>query len=245
MGKWASSDPLLAYTAQAIVNCQSVSKVDYRHGLDDGIAGARVAYSPRLGFARVDSEVAALVQRAALSFEELGAEVTEVDPPVGDPRPAFYAYYAIRFTRLVAKLSEAERDLLDPGILTMAADAQRFSAVEILDAEAYRGELGFQMSQFHSAYNLLLTPTMPIPAFTAGQDVPDDSYSDWMDWSPFTYLFNFTQQPASSVPSGFTSAGLPVGLQIVGGRYQDALVLRASRAFEQAHPFCFPPSPGR
>jgi aspartyl-tRNA(Asn)/glutamyl-tRNA(Gln) amidotransferase subunit A len=62
-----------------------------------------------------------------------------------------------------------------------------------------------------------------------------------MSWTPFTYPFNLTRQPAATVPCGFTKAGLPVGLQIVGPAYGDALVLRAARAFEQAHPFTLPP----
>jgi len=58
----------------------------------------------------------------------------------------------------------------------------------------------------------------------------------WPSWTPFTYPFNLTQQPAASVPCGFTADGLPIGLQIVGPRYGDALVLRAARAYEAAHP---------
>ena len=218
--------------------------VDYRHGLDGGVAGLKVAFSPTLGFAKVNSEVAALVRRSAVAFADLGADVEEADPMIGDPQPAFYAYYAIRFTRLCDMLSESQLSLLDPGILAMAEDGRRFTSIDILNAEAYREELGYRMSLFHSRYDLLLTPTMPIPAFVAGEDFPrGGGYDGWMDWSPFTYPFNFTQQPAASVPCGFTAAGLPVGLQIVGGRYRDDIVLKASWAFEQAHPFVMPEEP--
>ena len=91
------------------------------------------------------------------------------------------------------------------------------------------------MGRFHETYDLLLTPTLPITAFPRGRDVPQGWQSvDWTSWTPYTYPFNMTQQPAASVPCGFTSSGLPVGLQIVGPRHADALVLRAARAYERA-----------
>ncbi len=73
------------------------------------------------------------------------------------------------------------------------------------------------MGRFHAQYDVLVTPTLPLTAFPVGQDVPDGSESpDWTSWTPYTYPFNLTQQPALSVPCGLTSAGLPVGMQIVG-----------------------------
>jgi aspartyl-tRNA(Asn)/glutamyl-tRNA(Gln) amidotransferase subunit A len=98
------------------------------------------------------------------------------------------------------------------------------------------------MNLFHQRYDLLLTPTMPIPPFEAGLNEPsrpDDS--GWIDWTPFTYPFNLTQQPAASIPCGLTAAGLPVGLQIVGPMHRDELVLRAARAYERLHPIALPP----
>src|SRR3546814_13239124 len=75
---------------------------------------------------------------------------------------------------------------------------------------------------------------MPIPAFAAREEVPAGSdLQRWPQWTPFSYPFNLTQQPAISLPCGLTSEGLPAGLQIVGPRFADALVLRAARAFEK------------
>ncbi len=100
------------------------------------------------------------------------------------------------------------------------------------------------MSRFHERFDILLTPTLPIPAFDAGSEFPRTGpFARWRDWTPFTYPFNLTQQPAASVPCGFTSDGLPIGLQIVGGRYADAMVLRAARAFESVRPFPMPDAP--
>jgi aspartyl-tRNA(Asn)/glutamyl-tRNA(Gln) amidotransferase subunit A len=100
------------------------------------------------------------------------------------------------------------------------------------------------MAAFHQRYDLLLTPTMPIPALPAGQDLNDPAHErHWIDWSPFSYPFNMTRQPAASIPCGMTSAGLPIGLQIVGPLYADARVLRAARAFETTQPERRPPVP--
>jgi aspartyl-tRNA(Asn)/glutamyl-tRNA(Gln) amidotransferase subunit A len=107
-----------------------------------------------------------------------------------------------------------------------------------MDAQMKRGALGTHMNLFHRDYDLLVTPTLAVAAFDVGQETPVKGR--WTDWTPFTYPFNLTGQPAASIPCGFTKAGLPVGLQIVGPRFADALVLRAARAFESARPVKLP-----
>ena len=93
------------------------------------------------------------------------------------------------------------------------------------------------MAEFHQRYDLLLTPMMPVPALPVGQDLNDPAHEEhWIDWSPFSYPFNMTRQPAATVPCGLTNAGLPIGLQIVGTLYADRRVLRAARAFEATQP---------
>jgi aspartyl-tRNA(Asn)/glutamyl-tRNA(Gln) amidotransferase subunit A len=123
--------------------------------------------------------------------------------------------------------------------MRMADRGRRYTLRDYLAASAKRAELANIMARFHTKYDLLLTPQMPIPALEAGLEAPaGGAYGDeWIEWSPFTYPFNLTQQPAASVPCGFTSDGLPIGLQIVGPARADALVLRAARAFESLAPF--------
>ena len=104
-----------------------------------------------------------------------------------------------------------------------------------LDAVKQRAALGGQMRQFMDRYDLLLTPTLPIPAFEAGKLSPvDDGMGKWVNWTPFSYPFNLTQQPAASVPCGFTKAGLPAGLHVIGRMYDDMTVLRCCQAYEKA-----------
>ena len=115
--------------------------------------------------------------------------------------------------------------------------------LELLDAAQQRGALGTRMNLFHEDYDLLLTPTMPIEPLDAAVDpAVAGTGAQWTGWTPFTYPFNLTQQPAASIPCGLTGNGLPVGLQIVGPRYADGRVLRAARAFESLQPF---PGPAR
>jgi aspartyl-tRNA(Asn)/glutamyl-tRNA(Gln) amidotransferase subunit A len=206
-------------------------------GLDDGVKGLRVGYSADLGFVRNDPEVDAAVRAAVDILAGAGAEVDEVDPGFSDPVQAFHVLWFSGEAKVLAAYGAID-DLagrIDPGLHRTAAIGSGFSASDYLDATAVRMELGQLMGRFHQTYDVLVTPTLPLPAFPAGQDVPDGSASpDWTSWTPYTYPFNLTQQPALSVPCGFTAAGLPVGLQIVGARHADALVLRVGQAYQSA-----------
>lgn len=104
------------------------------------------------------------------------------------------------------------------------------------------------MGLLHERYDVLVTPTLPRTAFEAGTDVPAGSPSqDWTSWTPYSYPFNLTQQPAVTVPCGLSAEGLPVGLQIVGPRHGDQRVLDAAAAYEAAagHGALRPPAAAR
>lgn len=126
---------------------------------------------------------------------------------------------------------------MDPGLLEVIKEAGGYSLATYLQAAAARSRLAIRMEEFHERFDLLVTPAVPLAAFEAGREVPADwPELRWPTWTPFSYPFNLSQQPALSVPCGFTSDGLPIGLQIVGGKYDDALVLRAGHAFETERP---------
>jgi aspartyl-tRNA(Asn)/glutamyl-tRNA(Gln) amidotransferase subunit A len=214
---------------------------DYRIGLEDGVRGLRVAYSPDLGYAKVDPEVAALVREGAQVFADLGAHVDEVHPGFESPEPIFRAHWFTGAAYLLKSFTPEQKKLVDPGLVEVAEQGTKISMIELLDAQLRRAALGAAMTRFHENYDLLLTPTLAIAAFDAGKEVADAMVEKrWTDWTPFSYPFNLTQQPAASIPCGLTQAGLPVGLHIVGPRYADALVLRAARAFEAAMPIRSP-----
>jgi len=255
MGLLAHIGPMARTVADAALMLTMLSGPDHRdpyalppenrnyvEGLEGGVQGWRIAYSPTLGYARVDPEIAAAVSEAVRQFEALGAVVEEVDAIFPTPREALFTLWAAGAANLLGAYPAERRALVDPGLLATAAEGARISAVDYLGADLVRTALGQQMAEFHRKYDLLLTPMMPVPALPVGQDLHDPATErHWIDWSPFSYPFNMTRQPAASIPCGLTHAGLPIGLQIVGPLYADARVLQAARAFETTQPERRPP----
>jgi len=214
---------------------------DFRDGLEEGVRGLRVAYSPRLGYARrIHPEVQSAVAAAARTFESLGAIVEEADPDIGgDPIGTWSTFWWPAMHYQLQAFGDRWRELSDPALIAAAAQSHAVSVSDHLGGQLQRAHLHNVFVRFHERYDLLLTPSMPLPAFEVGELVPPSGEwgTAWTDWSPFSYPFNLTTQPAASVPCGLTTAGLPIGLQVVGPIGADALVLRACRAFEKAVPF--------
>ena len=207
---------------------------DWTQGIGDGVKGLRVAFSPTLGYARVDGEIAASVAAAAQRFAELGAEVEMVDRLFDDPAQAWLTLWWSGAAKAMSAFGAEERRRCDPGLVASAEHGARLSALDYVSADIARNALSLTMAKFHRRYDLLLTPSVAVPALKAGELLTDPAtQQEWIEWTPFSYPFNLTRQPAASVPCGLTSAGLPIGLQIVGRMYDDALVLRAARAFER------------
>ena len=202
------------------------------------VSGLRVAYSPALGYAQVDPEVAGAVRGAVTALESWGARVTVADPGFADPIATFDVLWSAGAAQLVDGIPARRRHLIDPGLAEVAAAGRRCTALDYLQALRERSEFGIAMGAFHQAYDLLVTPTEPIAAFAAGAEVPENSGEPrWTSWTPFTYPFNLSHQPAATVPCGFSGTGLPIGVQVVGPRHGDALVLAACAAIEAALPW--------
>ncbi|MGC0377097.1 amidase [Streptomyces sp. SAI-229] len=208
----------------------------FREGLAGGVRGLRVAYSPSLGGqVRVRPEVAAAVRRAVERLAGLGAYVEETDPDLTDPVAAFHTLWFAGAARVTQHLTREQREMLDPGLREIRGAGARYSALEYLAAVDVRMALGRRMGRFHDRYDLLVTPTVPVTAFEAGVEVPKGAgRRRWTGWTPFTYPFNMTQQPAATVPVGSDGDGLPVGLQLVAARHRDDLVLRGAHALYDA-----------
>ncbi|MFL6673190.1 MAG: amidase [Massilia sp.] len=213
---------------------------DYRVGLDDGVRGMRIAWSPRLGFVdRLDEEIDAITARAARVFEELGATVVEADPEWQDPIEVIRMLWQVGSW---SELSGASRDRwgeCDQDLVAFAQPGQDIRAADFLSRANGRTPLFRAMSEFHRHYDLLLAPAVATSAFEVGHNTPPDGRfgNDWFNWSKYSYPFDLTLQPAASVPCGQTRDGLPVGLQIVAPFLRDDLVLKAARAFESARPW--------
>jgi aspartyl-tRNA(Asn)/glutamyl-tRNA(Gln) amidotransferase subunit A len=208
----------------------------FLEGLDEGVTGMRIALSPDLGFGNNDPEVTAALRAAADRLAEAGAEVEEVTLGLADPVEAFHVLWFTGAAKVLEAYGPDALDRVDPGL---AAGVRRYglepTASDYLDATTVRMDLGRRFGELHDTYDVLLTPTMPIAAFPAGQPSPDGWPSDlWTSWTPYTYPFNMTQQPGLSLPCGLTSDRRPIGLQVVGPRHGDATVLRVGRAYEAA-----------
>lgn len=213
---------------------------DYLSQLDRGIAGLRVAYSPDLGYLRVDPEIAAAVKQSAAVFEDLGCRVDEVDPGWGDPTEMEQCLFATNIAGMLADFLPEWADRMDPGLVAIIRFGQTFSAEDYCKAFAQRILYYDRVRTFFDRYDLLLTPSLSVAAFPADRLIPQhwpQHEWDWLRWAGFSFPFNLTWLPASSCPCGFTADRLPIGMQIVAGRNKDLLVLQASRAFEQARPW--------
>jgi aspartyl-tRNA(Asn)/glutamyl-tRNA(Gln) amidotransferase subunit A len=210
--------------------------VDYRVGLNHGVRGLRIAFSPTLGYAKVQREVLELVTQSIKTFEALGAHIDEVAAPFDDPTETFRTHFFAGIAHSVRALSEAQLAKLDPDLQEVLEKARRVTITDYMTAVDHRSALGRAGRAFHEKYDLLLTPTLAVAPFEAGRLAPEGYGDDWTAWTPFTYPFNLTGQPAATVPCGFVRGDRPVGLQIVGPMYQDQLVLRAAQAYQLARP---------
>ncbi len=215
---------------------------DYTIALNDGVRGLRIAYSPTLGYAKVHPEVAQAVERAVRVLEAQGALIEQVDPGFDDPIDISTGLWFAVAYQLWRAMTPAQQALLDPDFAAEAALGAALDASALHQLNQRRGALGSLMRQFMQRYDVLVTPTVAIPAFAARPAGQASMTAEAMlGWTPFSYPFNLTQQPAITVPCGLSSDGLPIGLQLVGPMFGDALVLRAARAYEAAHPLPRPP----
>ncbi|MCA1444166.1 amidase [Ensifer sp. IC4062] len=196
------------------------------------LSGLRIAYSRNMGYGNVAPEIAKVTDAAVGQIEALGAEVVHVDPGFDNPIDVWATLWFAGAARIYSSIEPERRSLLDPGFLDCAEKGRALTCASYQDAQQACYEISARMAEFHERYDLLVTPTIPVPPFPVGQNVPNESVTGWVDWTPFTYPFNLTQQPAASLPAGLDENGLPVGLQLVGARYNDPLVLSVAYILE-------------
>jgi aspartyl-tRNA(Asn)/glutamyl-tRNA(Gln) amidotransferase subunit A len=201
-------------------------------------SGVRIGHWARPPVGKVDAEVDALTQAALADLVLAGARIEPLDLPDQDDLPEmFRRHWFVGAANRFDAVALADRPMLDPGFVATADRGRAYSAVDRMRAEVARARYGARMDQLLAEFDFILSPTVAIPPFAAGHDVPPGSGLDsWTDWAGFSYPINLSQQPACSVPCGFTQAGLPVGLQIIGPRGADEAVLSAALTYEQMFP---------
>jgi aspartyl-tRNA(Asn)/glutamyl-tRNA(Gln) amidotransferase subunit A len=209
------------------------------------LRGLRIAYSPRLGYVpHVDPEIEAAVAKAAEVFASLGARVERVDPGIDDPAGLFATHWFSSARNLLHRLPPEQLARLDPGLRESIDYAVRYTIDDFLDAQRARGELAVRLQRFHQDWDLLLTPGTAVQPFDVGLVMPPLppgvvplNGTDWTWWTPFSFPFNLTQQPALVMGCGFSATGLPLSLQLVAPNHREDLCLRAARAYEQVTPW--------
>jgi aspartyl-tRNA(Asn)/glutamyl-tRNA(Gln) amidotransferase subunit A len=200
----------------------------WRASLEDLHAPLRVAWSPTLGYSPVDPEVLSICQSAVDALAAAGTEVSE-EPSVFpvDPVEPWLVLTAASNLRTVQELQGTEEwALLDDPVRTSAEwAAKRLSAADVLTAQDACHQLNLTLVALFRSVSLLLTPTVAAKAPPVDTDGVLDGRPD-PNWVRFTYPFNLTRSPAGTVNVGYTSEGLPVGLQVVGPQHADVAVLR-------------------
>lgn len=212
--------------------------------MNKGLDGLRIGYSPDLGYANVDDEIATRVEGVADELGSLGAEVERADPGIEPPLDLFRVLWFTISQQLASQMTESQRRQLDPELLECAERARDYRAIDLFRAEEHHARLTERMEHFVQDYRLLLTPTVSNPPFEVDRQVPRGSaMRDWMEWTPLSYPLDLSQQPAASVPCGFTRDGLPIGFQLAAGMYDDTRILHACKACTDRYPPRFPEAP--
>lgn len=216
----------------------------------DGLVGLRVAYSEDFGSEPVDEEVRRVFRAAVERFAETGCELVHADPPHGEQlQGLWWKVVAPEIFASEGPLLAEYGSQMSEGIAEIVRSGEASTASDYLDAQHQRNDLARSWATFHETYDLLLAPTMQVTPFPVGQQSPDQvggrpADPVFEDWVSMIYAANLTNQPALSVPIGFSSDGLPIGMQIIARRFEDGLALRAGAAWEQLSPWCslWPPT---
>ena len=220
---------------------------DYVKALKSKLKKPRVAFLLRMSEHPLDIEVAALVTKAAKRFDKMGWKVEEIDAPpfpYADAGRIFVTHWLSNLQRLLDLYPEQRHGEFDPNLLAGAKAGRRYAMNDVVTAHAGRREMAVAWNLFFEKYDFLLTPTVAVQPFEVSKNMPDgpEGKANAL-WSPYTATFNLTRHPAASLPCGLSSAGLPVGLQIVSGHFKDAAVLAAAQRYTEEHPLKFPVMP--
>lgn len=203
--------------------------------LELDLTGVRVAWSPDLGGLPVDAETARVTADAPAVLAELGARVEQVEVDLSDAEDAFRIYRAWHYA---LSFGDLPQELLGANVRWNVERGREVTGADLARAERLRSGLYRRMDSFFSTYDFLIAPVSQVPPFPVdapyvseinGQELPD-----YLAWMRSAYWISVLHAPAASVPCGFTSGGLPVGVQIVGRPFADMAVLRLAHAFERA-----------
>lgn len=214
----------------------------YLDACDRPLDGLRLGFAETLFGVSVEPAVAETVAQAVERIAaSLPVRLSRIAPDWPDMTDVFEILWTVGRGHTNRDRAAGRLDTLDPGLARMISECERFSARDYVMALKARADFTAQVGTLFEEIDLLLLPTMPVLPFPADSPGPPERMTgrlvDWADWTPFTHPFNLTMQPAASLPCGFTAAGLPVGLQIVGPRFGEAAIFRLAAAVERLMPW--------
>lgn len=240
------SDGALMFTAMAGPDSRdpiglSNNELDWRVFLNGGVQDMKIAYSATLGFAKVDADVANVVENAVSVLAQRGARIVPVERVFDDPRGYYETIFRVGMERIRQTVPTEQQNHMDPGLLAMAEEGRRIATLDYAEAISARERWAVAMNDLMQRFDVLVTPQLPITAFDAGLEYPPGrGMTRWLDWNPFGYPFNFTNSPAATMPCGFSADGLPIAFQVVAPRYREDLIFRVCSAFEKVQPIQLP-----
>jgi amidase len=213
----------------------------FLNSLERDFRGVQVAWSESLGGYPMDPEITAVLNRQRQSFQDLGCIVEEADPDLSDAVQIFLTYRAYKFAFDHRRHLEEHRDLMKQTVIWNTEAGLKLTALDLASAEEKRTRLHERMTEFFEKYEFLLCPVTSVPPFPIEQEyvteINGKRLDNYIQWMATCYAITVTGLPAISVPAGFTEAGLPVGLQIVGRQGSEFSVLQMAKAFETATQF--------
>ncbi len=197
------------------------------------LAGLRVGVWDTPAKGRVAADVRAVFEGALAKLSNAGAVLAPIALPAENLWELFNAHWYPGAAARLAALPPDSLHLIEAGLREIAEIGARYSSIEMINAAGKRAQFGADFDRLFDACDVIVSPAVALTAIEAGKEVPDGSgLARWTEWAGFSYPINLSQSPASIVPAGFGADGLPVGLQLIGRRGDDAGVLACAASFE-------------
>jgi amidase len=210
----------------------------FAESLNRDFKGTRVAWFRNLGGVIFDTRIRDAVNAQRRVFESLGCIVEEAEPDLSDGDEAFNTLRAWSYASQYGELARTHRDQIKETVLWEIDRGSKLNAADIAHAHALHSQVWDRMRVFQKKYEYFILPTTQVPPFDINQpyvtEIEGTKMATYIDWMKSCYLISILENPAISVPCGYTPEGLPVGVQIVGRHRDEWSVLQLAHAFEQA-----------
>ena len=212
------------------------NSISYVDSASMPVRPSKIAYSPDLGIAKVDSEVLEICSKALSKFESAGSKIELIDSYFDKAEDTFQVLRAAYFAMNMDNILKNHREELKKEIVWNIEKGLDLTSEQIFDAEINRGKIVFNTSKIFEQYDLLVCPTVLTPPFDVNlrylEEIDGIKFDTYIGWLILTFALTLTGCPVISIPCGFTESGLPVGLQVMAPWSQENFLLSTSAYFE-------------